>query len=77
QLRAALDSARSRETTARLNAFGALRAFEFVEHDTRANPSSPDRGARYRATFERGHVLLRFVVNGEGKLSVMSVEEEE
>lgn len=65
------DSARA--NWQRLAAYGILRAFDFAGRETEGDA----RTLRYRAALGEHLLLVKFVLNGEGKVTELSVEEEE
>jgi hypothetical protein len=57
----------------RIAAYGPLRAFEFAGREIEGDC----RTLRYRAEVGQHLLLLKFVLTGEGKVSELSLEEEE
>ena len=57
----------------RIAAYGPLRAFDFAG----CGIEGSRRTLCYRAEVGEHFLLLRFVLNGEGKVSELSLEEEE
>ncbi|HYH87441.1 MAG TPA: hypothetical protein VEX60_18450, partial [Pyrinomonadaceae bacterium] len=71
--RDALSTDSARANWGRFNAYGPLRAFDFAGRETEGER----RTLRYRVGLGEHLLLLKFVLNGEGKVSEMSAEEEE
>ena len=70
---ASLSNASARDNWRRLASYGTLRAFDFAGREAEGGA----RTLRYRAALGEHLLLLKFVLNGEGRVTELSVEEEE
>jgi CubicO group peptidase (beta-lactamase class C family) len=71
--RESLSTNSARANWERVASYGPLRAFDFAGSETEGNT----RTLRYRAGLGEHLLLLKFALNGEGKVTELSVEEEE
>ncbi len=70
---AALSSDGSKEFWRQVASYGPLKSLAFVERE----PAEKNRALRYKAALGEHLLLLRFVVDDDGKVADVSVEEEE
>jgi CubicO group peptidase (beta-lactamase class C family) len=70
---ASLSTASARDNWRRMASYGPLRAFDFAGREAEGDA----RTLRYRAALGEHLLLLKFVLSGEGRVTELSVEEEE
>lgn len=68
-----LESANAKEFWRQISAYGTLTSLVFIERDA----SDKARALRYKAALGEHLLLLKFVLNDEGRIADVSVEEEE
>lgn len=71
--RESLSTNSARANWQRVASYGQLRGFDFAGRETEGDR----RTLRYRASLGEHLLLLKFVLNGEGKVTELSLEEEE